>query len=292
MNEDEIPMSEQELQDSADFDAGFSLDDEQPDNGGHNDNADNQNDVSGQDEQGSNAQEQALGEQQPPSQQEQPYQVPPQVQQPQATPQQAPVQQAKRIDFLPNEIEDEYKRLREVNPVAAELAMEDSEAGAAVRDRLEQYGADVANDNAMLTLNARRQAYTQQLEHAKAREAHNRNFAETMRLGVPDYVSMTSDPSRKAEADAYKQEVFGWISKQPYDEAVKMMEVAKSGRDPNQVVGLLQRFEKERKAPQRPKRDPTAALHVPSRGGSVPPASVGDKNDFDAGWRLSEQDDN
>lgn len=206
---------------------------------------------------------------------------------PQPTPDHAPV---KTVE-VPEEIADELKTLKTLNPDAAALALEDSPEGASVRARLEQYGAELAQDRAEQVLyqrqqaQARREAETARFE--QARDAHNAAFKAMFARDHPDYAAMLADPGRKAEAAKYQQDVFDWIAAKPYAEADELMQIAKSGRDPSQVSALLTRFERERRG-GRKQPDPTGALAVPGRGAPVAPTGVGDKDDFDAGWNANQ----
>lgn len=204
---------------------------------------------------------------------------------PRPEPEQPPV---KTVE-APEHIADELEKLKKLNPDAAVLALEDSPDGAAIRSRLELYGAELAQDRAERVLwqrredRQRRQAELDRME--RAREAHNAAFMSTLRRDHPEYMSMVCDPARKAEAAQYQQSVFDWIAAKPYAEAARLMEVARNGRDPNQVSALISQFERERGGKSK-HPDPTGALAVPGRGAPVAPTGIGDKDDFDSGWNL------
>lgn len=191
---------------------------------------------------------------------------------------------------VPEEIADEWESLKKLNPDAAALALEDSPEGSSVRARLEQYGAELAQDRAERVLWQRQQEQQRRKEELdqaeKAREAHNTAFVATMQRDHPDYIVMLQDPSRRAEAAQYQRDVFGWIASKPYSEAARLMETAQSGRDPVQVSALLSQYERERGGKSK-SPDPTGALAVPGRGAPVAPAGIGDKDDFDAGWNSN-----
>lgn len=210
---------------------------------------------------------------------------------PSSAPQPAPVPAPVKTVEVPDEIADEMETLKTLNPDAAALALEDSPEGASVRARLEQYGAELAQDRAEQVLyqrqqaQARREAETARFE--QARDAHNTAFKAMFARDHPDYAAMLADPGRKAEAAKYQQNVFDWIAAKPYAEAAELMQIAKSGRDPSQVSALLTRFERERGG-GRKQPDPTGALAVPGRGAPVAPTGVGDKDDFDAGWNANQ----
>ncbi len=129
---------------------------------------------------------------------------------------------------------------------------------------------------------AQEEATTEAERNAAAVRAHNENFLGTIRRELPEYYAMMNDPARKAEAAKYQQDVYAWIGSKPYAEAAPLMEIAKHGRDVNQVVSLLKRYESERRGGTS-KPDPTGALAVPGRGAPTAPARTGDKDDFDAG---------
>ena len=101
-------------------------------------------------------------------------------------------------------------------------------------------------------------------------------------------VELSADPARKVESARLVQDIFDWIGSMPYAEAAPLMEIARNGRDPEQVSALITRFKQERgqAAPKRPK--PDGALAVPGRGApSAPSGDVGNMDDFDAGFNLS-----
>lgn len=227
-----------------------------------------------------------------PAPQVQPQPEPEPTPQPQPAPE--PVQQPqpeepKQLETVPEELAEELKELEAISPAAAKLAMEDSAEGAAVRERLTNFGAAMAQDRAEFVLaqraQARKEADAEAERYAAAVRVHNDNFLSTIKRELPDYYSLMSDPARKAEAAKYQQEVYGWIASKPYAEAAPLMDIAKSGRDVNQVVSLLKQFENERRG-GKGKPDPTGALAVPGRGAPTAPAGIGDKDDFDAGWGL------
>lgn len=231
-----------------------------------------------------------------PGQQEEPAPAP-QVQpqpEPEPAPQPAqreqPAPEPKQLENVPEELAEELKELEAISPAAAKLALEDSDEGAAIRERLINLGAAIAQDRAEFVLAQRAQAQKEATAEAERNEAavraHNDNFLGTIRRELPEYFAMLNDPARKAEAAKYQQDVFGWIGSKPYSEAAPLMEIAKHGRDVNQVVSLLKQFESERRGGGKSKPDPTGALAVPGRGAPTAPAGIGDKDDFDAGWGL------
>lgn len=194
------------------------------------------------------------------------------------------------LQQVPENIRGEFESLKKLSAAAANLAMEDSPEGDAVRTRLEQYGAEVAQDRAERVLWQRNQVQERQYADAQRAEAavkaHNTSFMTTLQREHPAYAAMIADPNRKIEAAQYQQEVLSWIGAKPYVEAAIMMQTARHGRDPAEVSALLKKFESERgKASDRP--DPTGALAVPSRGAPVVPSGIGDKDDFDAGWNIN-----
>ena len=130
---------------------------------------------------------------------------------------------------------------------------------------------------------AQKEATAEAERYAAAVRGHNDNFLGTIKRELPDYYAMVSDPARKAEAAKYQQEVYAWIGSKPYAEAAPLMEIAKHGRDVNQVVSLLKRFESERRG-EKTMPVPTGVLAVSGRGAPIAPPVTGDKDDFDAGW--------
>lgn len=195
----------------------------------------------------------------------------------------------KSLETVPEEIADEFESLKKLNPEAAKLALEDSPEGASIRARLEQYGAELAQDRAETLLYQRAQRTAEQdarrAMQEQARAAHNAAFKAMFERDHPEYAAMMNDPGRRAEAAQYQQHIFDWIAAKPYSEAAELMEIAKNGRDPEQVSALITRFEREKGVTKR--ADPTGALAVPGRGAPIAPAGVGDKDDFDAGWNAN-----
>ena len=100
------------------------------------------------------------------------------------------------------------------------------------------------------------------------------------------------DPSKRAEElRAYQQELFRWIESKPYAEGARLMRVAQTGTNAEEVADLLSRFDAERNKTRTP--DPGGALAVPGRRGpAVAPAGIGDRNDWDAGFRMALASDN
>lgn len=200
-----------------------------------------------------------------------------------------PADAPRPLETVPDEIADEFESLKKLNPAAAELALEDSPEGASIRARLEQYGAELAQDRAETLLYQRAQRTAErdarQAMREQARAAHNAAFKAMFERDHPEYAAMMNDPGRRAEAVQYQRRIFDWIAAKPYSEAAELMEIAKNGRDPEQVSALITRFEREKGVTKR--ADPTGALAVPGRGAPIAPAGVGDKDDFDAGWNAN-----
>lgn len=184
---------------------------------------------------------------------------------------------------IPENIAAELEELKKLSPAAAEIAVEDSPDGAALRSRLEKYGAEQAQDRAEFLIYQRREREREAKRETEARDAHNRNFFAVMQREAPEYCEMISNPKRKEEAAAYIADVYKWIEQKPYKEAAEMMRVAKSGRDPMEVSSLIKRFEQEKRGG---KRDYEDAIAVPGRGVSHMGSGIGGKDDFDAGWNL------
>lgn len=217
------------------------------------------------------------------------YRVPPEAEQPPAARTGVPAVQesAPMLEAVPEDIEEEWKRLKAVSPEAARLALEDSPEGERLRSRLESYGAELALDRAERVLELRDRARQEAERSRRAVEEHNRQFFATLGSRVPEYTAMLRDSGRAGELRAYQRDVVRWIESKPYAEGARLMRIAQSGKDAGEVADLLERFERERAGARRTP-DPTGALAVPGRRGpSVAPAGVGDKDDFDAGFRLS-----
>lgn len=185
---------------------------------------------------------------------------------------------------MPEHLQSEFERLEAIDPELAQLALEDSADGQAIRARLEEYGAAIAHDHARLVVLTRQQQHDmeqvrqeQALRDAQAQQAH---FMGVMQQEHPDFHSLITGNDQAAQV-RFRNEMLSWIQGKPYAEAAPLMQIFQNSRDPRQVAGLLTQFKSERAAAKRP--DPTGALAVPGRGGTVAPAGIGDKDDFDAG---------
>lgn len=197
-----------------------------------------------------------------------------------------PPQAARKLAEVPQNLAAEIEELRKLNPQAAEIALEDTPDGESIRRRLETHGADIALDRAEMLLDSRARSERQYHEQQARIDAHNRRFRETIQRQNPEYYALISDPGRRAEADRYCRKVMEWIESKPFREARGLMEIARHGRDANQICQLISRFESETRDNGR-QPDYTGALAVPGRGATTAPTGIGDKDDFDAGWDLN-----
>jgi hypothetical protein len=234
------------------------------------------------------------GGQAPPQNAEQaaaPQYAPPLPPQQHAAPVQQPPPQPRVVE-IGDELKEEFERLHKLNPQAAALAREDTPEGEAIRQRLETVGAESAEDKAALVLMQRAHLAQEAAQQQQAIDAHNRHFMGALQREVPEYHKMLAgaetDPNRKAELNAYSQEILAWINSKPYAEGAQLMHTATSERDPAKVADLIKRFESERKAKAAAVQpDPTGALAVPSKGSHIASPAVGNKDDFDGGFELS-----
>jgi hypothetical protein len=186
------------------------------------------------------------------------------------------------------DIKEDIGELAKRNPAAAELALEDSSDGEDLRTRLRDVGLINALDRAEVLMDRRNRMYAQQVEQARIVEAHNRNFYAVMSREHPDLMEMAAKPDGHAERAKFYRDMEGWIQRKPYAEAVPMMQIFQSGRDPRQVAALITQFKSERnQGTVNKKPDPSAALAVPSRGAPVAPAGIGDEDDIEAGWNYN-----
>lgn len=203
--------------------------------------------------------------------------VPPQPAQPQP-------EEPKKIEAVPENIREEFEELKTLNPKAAELALEDSPEGEAIRKRMASYGVEAAQDRAEVVLDRREAEVEKARAQQSAVEAYNKRYMETIRQGNPEYFSLINDPKRKAEASQYFNSISDWIQSKPYKEAQPLLQIAQKG-NADQVLQLIAKFESEKGG--RKRADPTGALAVPGRGAPMAPAGIGDKDDLDAGWNLN-----
>jgi len=215
----------------------------------------------------------------------------PVVQSPSVVPQgqQQDTRQVKpKVVEINDDIKEEWERLKKISPDAAALVQEDSPEGQRLRERLGEYGASYAYDESARILEGRNNAVRMQQERQRRLNQqivdHNNYFMSRMNQLHPEHMQLLRDPNRKSEAQARVRDIFQWIESLPYSEAKNLMPIAQSGRDPEQVGALLTRYYQARgKGSVTSKRkDPTGAMAVPGRGGTVAPVGVGDKDDFDA----------
>ena len=286
----ETPVDDEETQ----FDQGFSIGEDEAEAKGSAEK--------GQEQEANSEGNEAAGSQEPakadegkqtnvqneqPPAAEQPQQPQPQMEQPRESAPAEP-EPPKKIE-VPENLTEEFAALKKLNPAAAELALEDSPEGERLRSRMEEYGAEMALDRAEVVLDKRnRDVATRKADFERQQQAvqeHNNRFLSTLKQTHPDYAAMITDPARRDEAVKKQNEIIEWINGKPYAEGARLMQVAKSGRDPNEICALLTQFESERQAKPKP-ADPTGALAVPGRGAPAAPAGIGDKDDFDAGWNL------
>ena len=286
----ETPVDDEESQ----FDQGFSIGEDEAEAKGRAENVQEPEDNS-EENKAAGSQEPAKADEgkQPNIQNEQspaaeqPQQPQQQMEQPRESAQEEP-EPPKKIE-IPENLTEEFAALKKLNPAAAELALEDSPEGERLRNRMEEYGAEMALDRAEVVLDKRnRDIATRKADIERQQQAvqeHNDRFMSTLKRAHPDYAAMIVDPSRRDEAVKKQNDIFEWINAKPYAEGARLMQIAKAGRDPNEICALLTQFESERQA--KPKQaDPTGALAVPGRGAPAAPAGIGDKDDFDAGWNL------
>ena len=113
--------------------------------------------------------------------------------------------------------------------------------------------------------------------------ARQQHFLQVMKQDHPDFHALLTGGDQAAQM-RFRNDVLQWIQAKPYAEAAPLMDIFTNSQDPQEVGSLLAKFKNERNA-RRP--DPTGALAVPGRGGTVAPAGIGDKDDFDAGLSLS-----
>lgn len=269
MDQENATSQEEEQIEKAQFDEGFDLDEEDSANGQDAAN----------DEPAEEQNEERLGDQ--------PQEDPGQTQEVQAEyvpPAEDPGPPAIKTVEVDPALAGELEELKKLNPEAAAIAIEDSPDGEALRKRLQNYGAEQAQDRAEFLLYQRQQQQAKKIREQSEREEHNRNFYNVMKKEVPGYFAMINDPARKTETANYIKDLFAWIGAKPYREAVQMMETAQRGRDPGKVSALIKKFESERSGSGAP--DPTGALAIPGRGATYAPVGIGDKDDFDAGWNI------
>lgn len=270
--------------DHDDFDAGFGIEDD-GDNGQQDGPEENKEQDNDQQQEVRQAEAETLPyvEQQTPqyAPQQQVYQQP--VQQ-----QAAPAPQQVEI---PDELRDEYEKLKQSNPRAAALAQEDTPEGQSVRDRLAGYGADIAGDRAEQVLDQRQRAIDAEAAENEKKAAFQKWYFGQLSQYQPEYTKMLLDPSKNRERAEYARDFNAWIGSKTYDEGRQLAWIANYSQDPRQVADLIGRFESERKRGARAKRpDPTGALAVPGRG-AVAPSGFGDKDSFDDGWNINESEE-
>jgi hypothetical protein len=287
-----LPEGAMPDEDTDDFDEGFNLnigDDETPSGGGDPTLPEEGESVSAEqpappptDTSPQQEERQQSAPSAPPVLDEQPVQVP--LPQPEV-PQQA--EAPKRI-VPSDEQKGEIAELEKLSPQAAALAMEDSPEGEDVRKRLNELGALQAHDRAEYLLDRRAKASALAAEQQRATEAYNRQFYAIIGRDHPDVMEMVRNPAKLADVAKFHNDLKAWIESKPYKDAMPLMQTFQAGRA-DQVSALFTRFKTERDGAvkkQAKKPDPTGALAVPTRGAPIS-TSIGDEDDFDAGWNLN-----
>jgi len=229
--------------------------------------------------------------------------------------QQQPVQQTAPVQQqslpraeIPEEIQDEAKNFERDNPELAPLLYYPGKEGKKLRKLLGDFGPDVAGiygDSVMsqykLTqaeqqlqgrLTQSEQKITQQQQEMQARLENERRQAHYHQIysAVPEYGEIATDPSRRADLEAFHTDLSAWVENKPHREATQLFQILRQG-DAASVTQVLRHFHQEQSTgspgavPSAQRRSAAhAATAVPSRS-SGPPRGRPDPNDTYSAFR-------
>jgi hypothetical protein len=190
---------------------------------------------------------------------------------------------------VPADLKTEIEELTNRDPQLAAIVLEDSKDGEKLRKSLEEYGVDYAEERAD-TIRLRREV-RQKVSSVEAttqsamRDAKADAFYSAVSVKHPDWVSVTTDPARRQDYDAYMANVRSWAESLPYAEGAAAFRVMEKGT-PAEVVDLLDRYKAAKQGGGTDRKGPSAddALAVPSRSGPPPSRKIASKDDFDSAF--------
>ena len=190
---------------------------------------------------------------------------------------------------VPEDLQTEIEELKKRDPQLAAIVLEDSKDGEKLRKGLEEYGVDYAEERAD-TIRLRREV-SQKVSSVEAttqsavRDAQTQAFYSAVAVKHQDWVSVTTDPARRQEYDAYMKDVRTWAESLPYAQGAQAFRVMEQGT-PAEVIDLLDRYKSAKHGNGSGRKGPSAedALAVPSRSGPPPSKKMAPKDDFDAAF--------
>lgn len=227
-------------------------------------------------------------------------------QQPQQPAQAAPAQQLPMAE-IPEELKEEAENFSREYPDLVPLLRYPGREGVKLRKLLADYGPDVAAAHGNSIMAQHRLAQTeaqvrqqfqaydqrtaQQQQELQRRLENERRQAHYQQIyqAVPDYASIATDPSRRADLEAFHARLSDWVEAKPHREAARMLDVLRQGDAPS-VISVLTQFQQEQSSEQPPAAQSgrqaaaRAAAAVPSRS-SGPPRGRADPNDRHAAYR-------
>lgn len=202
---------------------------------------------------------------------------------------QADQQQDVKTVEVPDDLKTELEELTKRDPQLAAIVLEDSKDGEKLRKGLEEYGIDYAEERAD-TIRMRREVHqkvssVEAITQTAARDAKVSAFYQAVSVKHPDWVSITTDPARRQEYDAYMANVRSWAESLPYADGADAFRIMEKGT-PAEVTDLLDRFKAAKHGGGTDRKGPSAedALAVPSRSGPPPSRKIASKDDFDAAF--------
>ncbi len=197
-------------------------------------------------------------------------------------------QQAAKVE-VPDDMKTELEELTKRDPQLAAIVLEDSKDGEKLRKGLEEYGVDYAEERAD-TIRLRREVHqkvssVEAITQTAARDAQVNAFYSAVSVKHPDWVSVTTDPARRSEYDAYMANVRSWAESLPYADGANAFRIMEKGT-PAEVTDLLDRYKAAKQGGGTSRKGPSAddALAVPSRSGPPPSRKIAPKDDFDAAF--------
>lgn len=190
---------------------------------------------------------------------------------------------------VPDELQTEIEELKKRDPQLAAIVLEDSKDGEKLRKGLEEYGVDYVEERAD-TIRLRREV-SQKVSSVEAttqsavRDAQTQAFYSAVAVKHQDWVSVTTDPARRQEYDAYMKDVRTWAESLLYAQGAQAFRVMEQGT-PAEVIDLLDRYKSAKHGNGNGRKGPSAedALAVPSRSGPPPSKKMAAKDDFDAAF--------
>lgn len=208
---------------------------------------------------------------------------------------------------IPAELKDEADKFSSEYPELVPLLRFPGKEGQKLRKLLQEYGPDVAatHGNSVMaqyklavTEQQMRQQFSQydqrvqqqqhEMQQRFENERRNSHYSSIYEA-VPEYGSMATDPSRRADLETYHAHLSDWVDGKPHREAQQLLHILRQG-DAQSVVQVLRQFNSEQSTgrnhvDQNARRQAAhAAAAIPSRA-SAPPRGKPDPNDVRSAFK-------